>query len=208
MAVQVFDEQGHAVFKQKGELVCTQSFPSMPIGFYNDSDGQKYFEAYYNVFDNVWVHGDFAEITDHGGIVIHGRSDAILNPGGVRIGTAEIYRQVEKIDDVLDCVAIGQAWQDDIRVVLFVKLRLGLKLSDSLIDTIKSTIRKHTTSRHVPSLILQVEDIPRTVSGKIVELAVKNTVEGKPVKNIDALANPEALNEFKNRAELIKEPSE
>lgn len=202
MAVDIFDEQGKSIHNEKGELVCTQAFPSMPIYFWNDKDGHKYRTAYFERFPTLWAHGDYGEQNDHGGIIIHGRSDAVLNPGGVRIGTAEIYRQVEKIPDVLESIAIGQDWEDDVRVVLFVKLRDGLTLSDTLQATIRQVIRNNTTPRHVPSKIVQVSDIPRTISGKIVELAVRNIVHGLPVKNTDALANPEALAFFKDRIEL------
>ncbi|WP_339879355.1 acetoacetate--CoA ligase [Pseudidiomarina gelatinasegens] len=200
--VQVFNDQGVAVTEQKGELVCCKSFPCMPIGFWNDEDGQRYFNAYFARFDNIWAHGDYAEITEHQGVIIYGRSDAVLNPGGVRIGTAEIYRQVEKIDTVLESIAIGQRWHDDERVVLFVRLRDGVELTDELQQQIRKVIRANATPRHVPAVIAQVTDIPRTISGKIVELAVRQIVHGETVKNTDALANPEALAQFKNRAEL------
>ncbi|RUO80525.1 acetoacetate--CoA ligase [Idiomarina tyrosinivorans] len=202
LAVNVFDDNGQPLLEQKGELVCEKSFPSMPIGFWNDPDGKRYHNAYFDRFTNTWAHGDYAELTRHGGVIIYGRSDAVLNPGGVRIGTAEIYRQVEKVDDVLESIAVGQKWQDDERVVLFVRLREGITLNDDLIATIKQTIRANATPRHVPAVIAQVDDIPRTVSGKIVELAVRNVVHGEPVKNTDALANPEALEQFRDRAEL------
>ncbi|NVK43876.1 MAG: acetoacetate--CoA ligase, partial [Oceanospirillaceae bacterium] len=193
MAVVIWDEQGRALESGKGELVCTRPFPAMPIGFWNDPDGSKFHEAYFDSFENVWAHGDYAELMPTGGVVIHGRSDAVLNPGGVRIGTAEIYRQVDKVEAVQEAVAIGQSWQDDVRVVLFVRLRDGECLDDALEQEIRQTIRRNTTPRHVPAKILQVSDIPRTRTGKIVELAVRNVVEGKPVKNQEALANPEAL---------------
>jgi len=202
MAVEVWDESGQPTDQGKGELVCTQAFPSMPVGFWNDPDGKKYREAYFSKFDNVWTHGDYAEITVNEGVVIHGRSDAILNPGGVRIGTAEIYRQVDKIESVEESIAIGQRWQDDIRVVLFVKLVDGLVLDAALELEICTTIRLNTTSRHVPSKIIQVADIPRTLTGKIVEIAVRNVVDGEPVLNQEALANPEALSLFRNLPEL------
>jgi len=203
MAVDVFDDDGRpAPVGQKGELVCTQPFPSMPIGFWNDPDGVKYRAAYFERFPGVWHHGDFAEKTPHGGFVIHGRSDATLNPGGVRIGTAEIYRQVEKLPEVLESIVIGQHWDNDVRIVLFVKLKEGLILDDALVKRIKETIRANATPRHVPAKVLQVADIPRTKSGKIVELAVREVVHGRPVKNLEALANPEALEYFKNRPEL------
>lgn len=202
MAVEVFDENGRPVEREKGELVCTRPFPVMPIGFWNDDDGAKYRAAYFERFDNIWCHGDFCEVTEHGGLVIYGRSDATLNPGGVRIGTAEIYRQVEKLDEVVESIVIGQDWEGDVRVVLFVKLREGLALDDVLIKRIKQTIRDNTTPRHVPAKVLQVADIPRTKSGKIVELAVRNVAHEQPVKNVEALANPEALEHFRNRREL------
>ena len=200
--VQVFNDEGKPVINEKGELVCTQPFPSMPIGFWNDKGNRKYHDAYFARFKNVWCHGDFIELTDRGTLVIYGRSDAILNPGGVRIGTAEIYRQVEKLDSVVESIVIGQDWDGDTRVVLFVRLRDGLRLTESIEADIKKMIRANATPRHVPAKILQVEDIPRTKSGKIVELAVRNIVHEEPVKNVEALANPEALEHFKNRIEL------
>jgi acetoacetyl-CoA synthetase len=203
MAVEIWNDTGHAVRGEKGELVCTQPFPSCPIGFFNDADGSKFRSAYFDRFPNVWAHGDYGEITAHGGFIIHGRSDAVLNPGGVRIGTAEIYRQVERIDAVVESIVIGQEWQGDVRVVLFVVLRSGMTLSDTLCARIRQSIRDHTTPRHVPAKIIQVQDIPRTISGKIVELAVRNVVHGWPVRNTDVLANPEALELYRNRAELL-----
>jgi acetoacetyl-CoA synthetase len=203
MAVDVFDEEGNAIKDAHGELVCTMPFPSMPIGFWNDKERQAYRHAYFERFPGVWAHGDFAEMTPHGGLIIYGRSDAVLNPGGVRIGTAEIYRQVEKIEEVIDSIVIGQNWEEDVRIVLFVTLREGLKLSEELINKIKLTIRQNASPRHVPAKILQVKDIPRTMNGKIVELAVKQVVEGVPVTNLQSLANPQALNDFKNRDELL-----
>ncbi|GAB4170546.1 MAG: acetoacetate--CoA ligase [Rhodocyclaceae bacterium] len=202
MAVEVYDEQGRPVTGRKGELVCVKPFPTMPVGFWNDPGGRKYRAAYFEKYPGVWCHGDYVEITRHGGIVIHGRSDATLNPGGVRIGTAEIYRQVEKLDEIVESLVIGQDWDHDVRVVLFVKLREGLALDQALIDRIRQAIRENTTPRHVPAKILQVADIPRTKSGKIVELAVRNVVHGEPVKNLEALANPEALEQFRDRPEL------
>ncbi len=206
MAVDVFDDEGHPVRKDKGELVCTKPFPAMPVGFWNDPDGAKYRAAYFERFDNIWCHGDFAEITEHGGVIIYGRSDATLNPGGVRIGTAEIYRQVEKLPEVVESLVIGQDWPPgtigDVRVVLFVKLKDGLTLDDALVQRVKQQIRDNTTPRHVPAKVLQVADIPRTKSGKIVELAVRNVVHGRAVKNLEALANPEALAHFRDRPEL------
>jgi acetoacetyl-CoA synthetase len=205
LAVDVFDEKGSPT-KDKGELVCTRSFPAMPLGFWNDPDGERYHAAYFEKYPNVWRHGDWCELTEHGGMIIYGRSDAVLNPGGVRIGTAEIYRQVEQLDEVVEALVIGQDWppgeMQDVRVVLFVKLKEGLILNDSLIGKIKQQIRLNTTSRHVPAKILQVTDIPRTKSGKIVELAVRDVVHGRQPKNLEALANPEALANFRNRSEL------
>ena len=202
MDVQVFNENAQSISGEKGELVCCTPFPSMPVGFWNDTNGSKYHAAYFSRFANIWAHGDYAEITPHNGLVIHGRSDAVLNPGGVRIGTAEIYRQVEKIPQVLESIAIGQQWQDDVRVVLFVVLRDDVQLTEELIQQIKTTIRDNTTPRHVPAKVIQVADIPRTISGKIVELAVRNVVHGEPVKNTDALKNPQALDLFKDLQEL------
>lgn len=202
MDVQVYNEQGQPVVGEKGELVCVQPFPSMPIGFWNDPDGSRYRAAYFERFDNIWAHGDYAEITPQDGMIIHGRSDAVLNPGGVRIGTAEIYRQVEKVEAVLEALCIGQDWKDDVRVVLFVRMKEGFTLDEDLKKHIRETIKAETTPRHVPSKIIQVADIPRTLSGKIVELAVREVVHGRPVKNQDALANPEALQLFANLPEL------
>ncbi|AVP97641.1 acetoacetate--CoA ligase [Ahniella affigens] len=202
MKVEIYDEDGRAIRETPGELVCTAPFPSMPIGFWNDPDGAKYRAAYFERFDNIWCHGDWAELTDREGIVIYGRSDATLNPGGVRIGTAEIYRQVERVEDVLESLCIGQDWQSDVRVVLFVRLREGVVLDDALADRIKKTIRDNTTPRHVPAKIIQVADIPRTISGKIVELAVRNVVHGRPVRNTDALANPDALKLYADLPQL------
>ena len=204
MAVEIFDEQGRVLRGEKGELVCTQPFPSMPVGFWNDPDGSKYRAAYFERYPNVWRHGDWCEATAHGGLIIYGRSDAVLNPGGVRIGTAEIYRQVEALDEVFESIVIGQEWEGDVRVVLFVKLKEGIALDDGLAAKIKQRIRANTTPRHVPAKILQVADIPRTKSGKIVELAVRDVVHGRPVKNLEALANPEALEHFRARAELAR----
>ncbi|NNF50829.1 MAG: acetoacetate--CoA ligase [Gammaproteobacteria bacterium] len=202
MAVEIYDDDGQPVVEQKGELVCTQPFPSMPVGFWNDDHGERYHEAYFDRFENTWCHGDYAELTAHGGLIIYGRSDAVLNPGGVRIGTAEIYRQVEKLEEILESIAVGQRWKDDVRVVLFVRLRDGVELDDALRDRIRKTIRSNTTPRHVPAKIIAVADIPRTLSGKIVEIAVRKTIHGEAVKNTDALANPEALACFRNLAAL------
>ena len=202
LRVEVYDDDGRPVRGQKGELVCTAPFPSMPVGFWNDPDGTRYRAAYFERFPGVWCHGDYVELTEHDGLVIYGRSDAVLNPGGVRIGTAEIYRQVERLDEVVESLAIGQSWENDVRIVLFVRLRDGLTLDERLIERIKRQVRDNTTPRHVPARIVQVADIPRTKSGKIVELAVQNVVHGRAVKNIEALANPEALEHFRDRPEL------
>lgn len=186
----------------RGELVCTKAFPSMPVMFWNDPDGKKYSAAYFERFPGVWHHGDFAEWTEHGGIVIHGRSDATLNPQGVRIGTAEIYAQVEQIPEVLESIAIGQEWDGDVRIVLFVRLREDVKLDGALTEKIRKQIRDGASPRHVPAKILAVADIPRTRSGKITEIAVREVVHGRPVKNTEALANPEALEQYKNLPDL------
>jgi acetoacetyl-CoA synthetase len=203
LRVQVFNDEGQAVIGEKGELVCTAPFPSMPIYFWNDGDGAKYRAAYFSRFPGIWCHGDFMELTERGTAIIYGRSDATLNPGGVRIGTAEIYRQVEQLDEVVEGLVIGQQWDNDVRVVLFVRLRDGLELDEQLVAKVRTTIRRNTTPRHVPAKVLQVADIPRTKSGKIVELAVRNVVHGAPVKNLEALANPEALEYFRDRPELL-----
>ncbi|HET7672662.1 MAG TPA: acetoacetate--CoA ligase [Burkholderiales bacterium] len=206
MAVDVFDEQGHSIVGKKGELVCTKPFPSMPLGFWNDRGGERYHAAYFARFPNVWCHGDWSELTDRGTMIVYGRSDATLNPGGVRIGTAEIYRVVERINDVEESVAIGQLWPPDnptdTRVVLFVKLRPGYTLDARLEERIRADIKRHASPRHVPARIVQVPDVPRTKNGKVVELAVKSVVHGMPVPNTDALANPEALEYFRDVAEL------
>ena len=202
MAVEVWNDAGLAVIGEKGELVCTRHFPAMPVGLWNDPTGEKLRASYFSLFPEVWAQGDYAEQLAHGAMMIHGRSDAVLNPGGVRIGTAEIYRQVEKVPQVIDSVAIGQQWQDDVRVVLFVRLVEGVELDEALQQQIRQVIRANTTPRHVPAKIVAVTDIPRTISGKVVELAVRNVVQGEPVKNTDALANPEALEQFRNRPEL------
>jgi acetoacetyl-CoA synthetase len=208
MAVEVFDEAGRPMRGQAGELVCTRPFPSMPVRFWNDPDGASYRRAYFDFFPGVWRHGDWAELTADGGVVIYGRSDATLNPGGVRIGTAEIYRQVEQFDEVVECVAVGQeialpaTGGADVRVVLFVRLRPGVVLGEALRQTIRRRIRDHTTAHHVPKVIVQVADIPRTISGKISEIAVREVIHGRPVKNSDALANPDALALYRDLAEL------
>ena len=202
MAVEVFDDAGQPLRGEKGELVCTKPFPSMPVGFWNDGDGAKYRAAYFEKFPNVWCHGDWVELTEHGGIIIYGRSDATLNPGGVRIGTAEIYRQVEKLDDILEAIVVGQQWDNDVRIVLFVVMRQGRTLDDMLMGRIRAEIKANCTPRHVPAKIIAVADIPRTKSGKITELAVRDTIHGRDVKNTEALANPEALALYKNIAAL------
>ena len=202
MAVEIWNDTGKVKRGRRGELVCTKPFPSRPVKFWNDKDRKKYYLAYFDRFKDVWAHGDFAEQTLDSGYIIHGRSDATLNPGGVRIGTAEIYRQVDRVDEVLESIVIGQTWENDIRIVLFVKLKEGINLQETLIDTIKETIKYNCTVRHVPSKILQVNDIPRTKSGKIVEIPVRDIVHGKEVRNMEALANPEALDFFKDRPEL------
>jgi len=202
MAVDVVNEAGEPIASGKGELVCMKPFPAMPIGFWNDPDGHKYRGAYFERFDNIWHHGDFAEWTEHGGIIIHGRSDATLNPGGVRIGTAEIYRQVELLPEVKESIVIGQDWDNDVRVVLFVVLREGLTLDEEMRASIKRRIREGASPRHVPAVIVQVPDIPRTKSGKITEIAVRDIISGRDVKNKEALANPEALDHYRGLAEL------
>ncbi|MCB1468800.1 MAG: acetoacetate--CoA ligase, partial [Rhizobiaceae bacterium] len=202
MAVDVWDDDGKSVRREKGELVCTRAFPSMPVGFWNDPDGAKYKAAYFERFDNIWCHGDFAEWTEHDGIVIHGRSDATLNPGGVRIGTAEIYNQVEQLPEIAEAICIGQDFDNDVRVILFVRMAEGVKLDSALIDIIKRKIRTGASPRHVPAKVIAVADIPRTKSGKITELAVRDIVNGRTVKNKEALANPEALELFRDIAEL------
>ncbi len=205
MDTQVWNEEGNPVTGERGELVCARPFPSAPIGFWNDKGDTRYKAAYFERFDNVWAHGDFAERTVHDGFIIHGRSDAVLNPGGVRIGTAEIYRQVETFDEVLEAVCIGQDWKDDVRVVLFVVLREGAELTPPLVDAIRQRIRTQASPRHVPARIIRVPDIPRTMSGKIAELAVRDVVHGRAVKNTSALANPEALAHFADIEELAQD---
>jgi acetoacetyl-CoA synthetase len=202
MATDVFDETGNPVTGQKGELVCTQPFPAMPLGFWGDDSGERYRAAYFERFPNVWHHGDFVERTEHGGFIVFGRSDTTLNPGGVRIGTAEIYRQVERIDEVVEAICVGQDWEGDVRVLLFVTLREGLTLDDDLKDRIRRQIRSNCTPRHVPARIVQVSDIPRTKSGKITELAVRDIVHGREVGNREALANPGALDLYRNLPQL------
>ncbi len=202
MAVEIWDDQGNSLPQGKGELVCTVPFPSSPIGFWNDPDEQKYRAAYFDRFPNIWVHGDYAEITQHNGYIIHGRSDAVLNPGGVRIGTAEIYRQVEHFDEIVDAVCVGQQWQDDVRVILFVMMRSETSLDDELSERIRKRIRQFASPRHTPAKIIQVADIPRTMSGKIAELAVRDVIHGREVKNTSALANAQVLSYFRDLPEL------
>jgi acetoacetyl-CoA synthetase len=203
MNVEVFDEEGRPLRGRAGELVCIAPFPSMPIAFWNDPDGSKYRSAYFDFYPNVWRHGDWAELTPHEGMIIHGRSDATLNPGGVRIGTAEIYRQVEQLPEIVESLVIGQeVEQGDVRIVLFVRLRLGMQLDDALRERIRQAIRQGASPHHVPKRIIQVTDIPRTISGKITELAVRDVVHGRQPKNVDALANPEALLLYKDLEEL------
>jgi acetoacetyl-CoA synthetase len=203
MKVEVFDDEGRSLGPgDKGELVCTMPFPSMPVAFWNDPDGRKYHAAYFEKYPGVWWHGDYVALTEHGGVIIYGRSDAVLNPGGVRIGTAEIYRQVEQLDEIVESLVIGQQWDHDERIVLFVKLRDGVALTPELEDRIRRRIRQNTSPRHVPARIVQVTEIPRTKSGKIVELAVRDVVHGREIRNREALTNPEALDQFRNRVEL------
>jgi len=198
MAVEVFDSAGRPCLGQEGELVCTRPFPSMPVAFWDDPDGSRYRAAYFEAYPQVWRHGDWACLTEHDGLVILGRSDATLNPGGVRIGTAEVYRQVEQLPEVLESLVVGQDWEGDVRIVLFVRLREGLDLDDALGERIRRRIREHASPHHVPRKIIQVADIPRTISGKITELAVREVIHGRSVKNLDALANPAALELFRN----------
>jgi acetoacetyl-CoA synthetase len=205
MDVQVFNEDGKSVTGEKGELVCLNPFPCMPLYFWNDDSDKKYHSAYFERFPGVWCHGDYAEKTSHGGFIIYGRSDTVLNPGGVRIGTAEIYRQVEQVPEVLESLVVGQDWQGDVRVILFIKLKENLALSSDLIDFIKKKIRANLSPRHVPAKVIQVLDIPRTKSGKIVELAVREVIHGRPVNNLSALANPEALKLYENLKGLQEE---
>jgi len=202
MSVDVLDPAGHSLREAEGELVCTRPFPSMPVGFWNDPDGSKYQAAYFSHYPNVWRHGDWARLTRHDGLVILGRSDATLNPGGVRIGTAEIYRQVEQLPEVVESLVVGQDWEADVRIVLFVRLRDGTRLTEDLISHIKRRVREYASPHHVPRKVIQVADIPRTISGKITELAVRDLIHGRPVANIDALANPAALDLFRNLEEL------
>ena len=202
LAVEIFDDEARPVRGRQGELVCTAPFPSMPVGFWNDPEGKKYHAAYFERFPGVWHHGDFAELTEHDGLVIHGRSDAVLKPGGVRIGTAEIYAAVEGLAEVAEALAVGQNWNHDVRIVLFVRLKPGVQLDEALKQKIRQAIRSNATQRHVPAKIVAVPDIPRTLSGKITELAVRDVIDGRPVKNVDSLANPQALDHFRDLPEL------
>ena len=202
MDVDIFDDKGFSLKNIKGELVCKKPFPSMPVKFWNDTNDQKYRSSYFEKYNNVWHHGDFAKITNKGGFVIYGRSDTTLNPGGVRLGTSEIYSEVEKFKEIKESIAIGQAWDNDIRIILFVVLNNGCKLTSELVDKIKNTIRFNASPRHIPSKIISISDIPKTKNGKLVELAVKQTIEGEEIKNLEALANPESLEQFKNIKEL------
>jgi acetoacetyl-CoA synthetase len=202
MALEVFDAAGNSIRDEPGELVCTKAFPSMPLGFWNDPDGSSYRAAYFERFPGVWTHGDWVTLTRDGGLIIEGRSDAVLNPGGVRIGTAEIYRQVEQLPQIRESVCVGQRWEGDVRVILFVVLREGEQLDEGLRSAIRRTLRENASPRHVPAKILEVSDIPRTRNGKISELAVRDMVEGRPVANTEALLNPEALAEYRDRPEL------
>jgi acetoacetyl-CoA synthetase len=203
MRVEVFDPEGRAVHGERGELVCTAPFPSMPVGFWGDVEGRKYRAAYFERFPGVWHHADYAELTAHDGVIIYGRSDAVLNPGGVRIGTAELYTAVEGLPEIAETLAVAQDWQGDVRIVLFVRLQPGYGLDAALVKKIRATIRQRATPRHVPAKIIAVPDLPRTLSGKLTELAVRNVIHGLPVQNRDALANPEALEYFRDLTELL-----
>jgi acetoacetyl-CoA synthetase len=205
MQVFAFDDDGNSVVGREGELVCSAPFPSMPIFFWNDPDGRKYHEAYFDVFPGVWRHGDYIVVSEHGGVVIQGRSDATLNPGGVRIGTAELYRRVEQFEEIEDSVVVGQNWKNDVRVILFVKMAPSFTLSEELKSRIRQTIREHASPRHVPAKIVEVPDIPYTLNMKKVELAVKKVIHNQEVKNRDALKNPESLDFFAEISELREE---
>jgi len=202
MDVRAFDELGNELVDEQGELVCCKPFPSMPIYFWDDPDGRKYHDAYFDVYPGIWRHGDFVTVTGRGGVVMHGRSDATLNPGGVRIGTAEIYRQLDQLEEIADSVVVGQDWKNDVRVILFVKLAEGVKLTDELKGKIRQTIRTNASPRHVPAKIIRVPDVPYTLNMKKVELAVKKVIQGKKVLNKDALSNPEALDFYADIQEL------
>ncbi len=205
MKVEAFDEKGNSVIGKKGELVCTERFPSMPVFFWNDSDGKKYKSAYFDYYPGVWRHGDYIEITKSGGVIVYGRSDATLNPGGVRIGTAEIYRIVESMKEIKDSIVVGQNWQNDIRIILFVVLNGKRILNDKLVSKIKDNIKNLASPRHIPSKIIQVKDIPRTLNGKKVEIAVTRLINGENVENSDVLANPESLKQFKKMLNFLSE---
>lgn len=198
MAVEIWDDHGKSIRETVGELVCTRPFPSTPLGFWDDPEGTRFFNAYFNKFSGIWAQGDFAEVTPNGGLIVHGRSDSVLNPGGVRIGTAEIYRQVESLEDVIESICVGQDWENDVRVILFVVLRQGLTLDEQLTTSIRQRIRRETTPRHVPAKIIQIFDIPKTRSGKIAEVAVRDVINGRPVDNLTSLTNPEALDEYRD----------
>jgi len=202
MDVKIFDEKGKSIKDEKGELVCTKPFPSMPLKFWNDKNNVKFKSAYFSKYKNAWHHGDYAEIKNNGGFIIYGRSDATLNPGGVRLGTAEIYFEVEKFKEIKESIVVGQSWDNDIRIILFVVLNSDYNLTEELLSRIKKQIKTNASPRHVPAKILPVKDIPRTKNGKIVELAVKNIIEGSKIKNLEALANPEILDEYRNLKEL------
>ena len=204
MDVSVYNEKGKVIKNKKGELVCRNSFPSMPKKFWNDLNNKKYKKAYFKKFKNVWHHGDYAKRVNNGGYIIYGRSDTTLNPGGVRLGTAEIYSVVEKFEEIKESIVVGQSWDNDIRIILFVVVNFRYELNQTLKDKLKKEIRKQASARHVPTKIIKVSDIPRTKNGKIVELAVKNIIEGNKIKNIEAISNPEVLKEFKNLKELKK----
>ena len=202
MDVDIFDENGFSIKNTKGELVCKKPFPSMPIKFWNDEDNKKYKSAYFEKYKNIWHHGDFAKITNNGGFIIFGRSDTTLNPGGVRLGTAEIYSVVEKFKEIQESIVIGQSWDNDIRIILFVVLNKNYNLNDEMKDKIKKAIRSDASPRHVPSKIISISEIPKTKNGKLVELAVKQCIEGEVIKNLEALANPDSIKQFKNIKEL------
>ncbi len=202
MDVDIFNEQGSSVKNIKGELVCKKPFPSMPIKFWNDKGDKKYKTAYFEKYPNIWHHGDFAKITNKGGFIIYGRSDTTLNPGGVRLGTAEIYNVVEKFKEIQESIVVGQPWENDIRIILFIVLNSGFSLNNEIKERIKKAIRKDASPRHVPSKIIAISEIPKTKNGKLVELAVKQSIEGEAIKNLEALANPDSLKQFRNIKEL------
>lgn len=202
MKVKAYNTDGKPVIGEQGELVCEAPFPSMPLYFWKDPDNEKYLNAYFRVFPRIWTHGDFIEITENGGVIFYGRSDATLNPGGVRIGTADIYRQVETLEEIADSIVVGQDWDNDVRIILFVKPASGVEINEALVKKINKTIRENTSPRHVPAKIIPVADIPYTINMKKVELAVRNVIHGKPVTNKDALANPQVLDLYKDLPEL------